>query len=486
MTQPWENTKIRALLERLCTLENESYLVGGAIRDALMGRPPRLEIDVAARGDGYEIARTVADHTEGGRFVGLDKERGAGRIVLVHEDYASVDVSSFKGESILEDLTLRDFTINALAVKLEDLFGEGLPSIIDPTCGATDLRSGTIRACSARAFDDDPVRILRAFRFSAQLGFAIDPATIELIPLRLPGLSRVAGERIRDELMATLVADRAFPSLTEMGRAGVLSAIFPELNPMKGQEQKPYHHLDVWDHTLETVNRIEEIMDSGEFLFGKYWPNVQERLSDELVRDRPRIALLKLAALFHDAGKPHTVSFDPDGRVRFFDHEKVSREIFESAVFRLKLARRESRMIADWVEGHMRPMFLTSGSITSRSVRRLYRKFEQDTIGLLVLFLADLRATQGPARRPDEDQTALEAVKKALQICIDAGHTPPQPLLRGRDLIELFGLTPGPPFGRILKRIAELQDAGEITSREEAIQAAQELYEKGERGDGWT
>ncbi|MEW6530723.1 MAG: HD domain-containing protein [Thermodesulfobacteriota bacterium] len=484
MIQPWENARIRALLERLCSLENESFLVGGAIRDTLMGRPPRVELDVAVRGDGHEIARRVADNADGGRFVGLDSERGTGRIVLVDENYASIDVSSFKGESILEDLTLRDFTINALAVKLEDLLRDGLKAIIDPTRGIPDLRAGIIRTCSARAFEDDPVRMLRAFRFSAQLGFAIDPATTELIRLRLPGLSRVAGERIRDEFMATLAANRAFPPLAEMSRAGVLSAIFPELAPMKGQEQNPYHHLDVWDHTLETVNQIEEVLASGEGFFGEFWPNIEQYLRDEPVRDRPRTALLKLAALFHDAGKPHTASVEPDGRIRFFGHEKVSSELFEPAALRLKLARREAHTMVDWIEGHMRPMFLTSGSITSRSVHRLYRKFEQDTIGLLVLFLADLRATQGPARQPDENRSALEAVRKALQICFDAGHNPPEPLLKGRDLIELFGLPPGPLFGRILKRIAELQDAGEISSRDEAIQVAKDLCENLRRGNG--
>jgi tRNA nucleotidyltransferase/poly(A) polymerase len=480
MTQPWENARIRALLERIRAIESESYLVGGAIRDALMGRPPRVEIDVAVHGDGYEIARSVADNRDGGRFVGLDDERGTGRIVLVDENFASIDVSSFKGESILEDLTLRDFTINALAIKLEDLLRDGLKTIIDPTRGISDLRSRTIRACSARALEDDPVRILRAFRFSAQLRFNIDPSTTELIGLGLPGLSRVAGERIRDEFMAMLAAARAFRSLLEMSRTGVLSAIFPELNAMKGQEQNPYHHLDVWDHTLETMNQIEEVLESGEVLFGEFWPHVEQYLREEPVRERPRAALLKLAALFHDAGKPHTVSIDPDGRIRFFGHEKVSRELFDPAALRLKLARREVRIIADWVEGHMRPMFLTSGSVSSRSVHRLYRKFEQDTTGLLVLFLADLRATQGPARRPDENESALEAVKKAFQVCFDAGQAPPEPLLKGRDLIELFGLTPGPLFGSILKRIGELQDGGDITSREEAIEVAKQLCENQE------
>ena len=145
MIQPWENTRTRALLERLCSLENESYLVGGAIRDALMGRPARVELDVAVRGDGHDIARRVADNADGGRFVGLDSERGTGRIVLVHENYASIDVSSFKGESILEDLTLRDFTINALAVKLEDLLRDGLRAIIDPTRGIPEIGRASCR-----------------------------------------------------------------------------------------------------------------------------------------------------------------------------------------------------------------------------------------------------------------------------------------------------------------------------------------------------
>jgi hypothetical protein len=194
-------------------------------------------------------------------------------------------------------------------------------------------------------------------------------------------------------------------------------------------------------------------------------------------------ALLKLAAIFHDAGKPQCMTCDPDGRIRFFGHEKVSKETFEEVSERLRLASREVRTIGEWIGGHMRLMALERETLSTRALFRIRRRFQCDAIGLMILFLADLAASRGPARTPEAFEHALEQVRMALAALLESPPTPVPPLLNGRDLITIFRLAPGPALGRILARLRELQGIGEITSREQALTAVRELLPGKEQRD---
>jgi poly(A) polymerase len=460
----------KEILRIIMDLAPESYLVGGAVRDHFMGRPRRADLDVAVKGNGLEIARRVVDRVgPGATLVPLDSKRFTGRVAVRSDGIITIDVSTLKGETIYEDLGKRDFTINSVAVVLEDFVASGLKRVIDPLGGLEHLQNRLVKASSTAAFQDDPLRILRAFRFAAGLNFRISPDTLDLIPGSLPSLSDVSPERVRDELIALLAADKCFPALRSMDAAGVLGVLFPELAPMKGCGQNEYHHLDVWDHSLETVRCLEEQAALRFPCFDSLVPVIDQYLSEQPVTGRPRTALLKLAAIFHDAGKPETKFVDARGKVRFFGHEKVSEEIFSRAGARLKLATREMTVIKQWISGHMRPMSLDGQPISERAVHRLYRKFRADIIGLFLLHLADLAASRGPARSPEAEELACNSVSWALEICSELEKSPPTPLLRGRDLMTLFGLDPGPQLGRILNHLAELQAEGEITSADEAI-----------------
>jgi poly(A) polymerase len=460
----------KEILRIIRDLAPESYLVGGAVRDHFMGRPRRADLDLAVKGNGLEIARMVVDRVgPGATLVPLDSKRFTGRVALRSNGIITIDVSALKGETIYDDLRKRDFTINSVAVVLDDLVASGIKRVIDPLGGLEHLQSRIVKASSTDAFQDDPLRILRAFRFAAGLNFRISPDTLDLIPASLPSLRDVSPERVRDELIALFAADKCFPALRSMDAAGVFGVLFPELAPMKGCGQNEYHHLDVWEHSLETVRCLEEQAALRFPCFDSLIPVIGQYLSEEPVTGRPRTALLKLAAIFHDAGKPETKFVDARGRVRFFGHEKVSEEIFSEAGARLKLATREMTVIKEWISGHMRPMSLDGHLISKRSVHRLYRKFRADIFGLFLLHLADLAASRGPARSPEAEELACNSVSRALEICSELEKSPPTPLLRGRDLMTLFGLDPGPQLGRILNHLAELQAEGEITSAEEAI-----------------
>jgi poly(A) polymerase len=469
----------KKILRIINDLVPESYVVGGAIRDHLIGRMRRADLDIAVKGDGLDLARRVIDQTSAtATLVVLDSKRFTARIVLRCDGDATIDVSPLKGHTIHHDLRKRDFTINAIATSLGDFLQTGLQDLIDPLGGQEDLKNKIVRPCSLDAFQDDPLRILRGFRFAAALGFRISADALSLIPGSLAQLENVSSERVRDELLALLAADNAFPVLGIMDAAGVFDLLFPELAPMKGCGQNEYHHLDVWDHSLEVVRCLEQQIALRFPCFDPIIPVLDRYVKGEPVSGRPRIALLKLAAIFHDSGKPETRFVDPAGRVRFFGHEKASEAIFLKAGARLKLAAREIKIVKQWVLGHMRPMFLNEDPISKRAVHRLYRKFGKDILGLLLLHLADLAASRGPARTAEADETACNSVAKALEIGLELEESPPKPFLNGRDLMDLFGLQPGSQIGRILRYLAELQAAGDITSIDEAISAAREFIDQ--------
>ncbi|MFC1834702.1 HD domain-containing protein [Thermodesulfobacteriota bacterium] len=467
-----------AILSVLKQETSEAYVVGGLVRDMLLGRSHDADIDVALSGNGFEIARHLAARTKGAGFVPLDEAEGVGRVVLDRGEGPILDISSFKGNSILEDLARRDFTINAMAISLRDILDGRQPAVVDPQCGMSDLRSKSVRACSESAFVEDPLRVLRAYRFKACLGFNICPETTELLKASIKDLDRVAGERIRDELIYVLAAETSYDALVDMTDSGLIEALFPELQPMMGLEQNEYHHLDVWGHTLEVVRRMEQIVGRLPDFFGEQAGRIQAYLMEEPVRARPRIALLKLAALFHDAGKPHTISTGEDGRIHFYRHEIISEEIFSRAAERLKLAVREIRMVGTWIGGHMRSMVFTGSSLSNRTLYRLYRDFEEEVVGLIILFLSDLFASRGPAREERIEDLALERVRRAVDRFFQAEEEKQPPLLRGGDVIRLFQIAEGPMIGAVLRRVAELQGSGEISTLEEAISAAQRFLEE--------
>ncbi len=470
--------RVREILTAIAELAPQAYVVGGAVRDCLIGQMDRKDLDLSVEGDGFEIARQVA--TRSGRtatFVALDSTHGTGRIVLHGDPPVSVDVTSFRASTLAEDLRRRDFTINAMAVGIQDFLLGRLNRIFDPTGGWLDLQGKTIRACSKNSFQDDPVRILRAFRFMAGLGFEIGEETLKMLPYALSALPSAAPERIRDELIATLAAEASFPALKEMDAWGVFDVLFPELRSMKGCGQNDYHHLDVWDHSLETVHQMEDLLANMEQQFGPLSDQINAYAREEPVKDRPRIALLKLAAIFHDAGKPETRFVDSKGRVRFFGHEKISQRIFDEVGWRLKLAVREIATIGEMIGGHMRPTIFTGKEVSRRAIHRMHSRFHRNVIGLLLLFLADLGASRGPARRPEAYGQAWNQVLRALAMSLEAEAAPLIPLLNGRDVMGQLPISPGPHLGKLLKKLRELQATGEITTREEALEAARRILE---------
>lgn len=460
----------------------EAYLVGGFLRDTLLGRSTR-DIDLAVTGPFEALAKTIADSL-GGSLVILGKEERAARVVLPPGDETGdtwqVDITPFSGD-IASDLARRDFTIDALAVSLHEAATESrLSNIIDLFDGLEDLRNKTVRAVGPEVFRSDPVRMMRAVRLSAELGFSIASDTQTLIRRDVKLLREVAPERIRTELCVTLATDRAYQSLRLMETLGLLQALIPELDEGKGVGQPKEHFWEVYDHSLETVRAVEQILgetteEPDEFIASLSWVDEYlEHLNKELRGSCSRRSLVKLAGLLHDVAKPRTKSIQPNGRMRFFGHSEVGAEMVGSIMRRLRFGARETNHVETVVLHHLRPGLMNSpGELpTLRAIYKYFRDTEQAAVDTVLVNLADYRAARGPLLTWDEWKCCTDICRHILSKGLEQKAPPPEPLVTGHDLMRVLQISEGPLVGKLLEEVKEALAAGEINTREQALELA--------------
>jgi putative nucleotidyltransferase with HDIG domain len=451
------------------------YLVGGLLRDQLLGRPLRyLNADLAVAHDSLAMSRRLAVDLQGA-FIPLDETAGCARVVVTSDgERIELDVSDFRGATLDADLGRRDFTINAIAIALEDWLRNphGPSPLIDPLQGVRALGCQQLIVCFPGAFEEDPVRILRAFRFVAQLEFTLAPAVPPLMGHAVASLSNVSGERIRDELLAIFETDRASAALRSLNELGALDVIFPELSPGRGLEQGGFHHLDVLGHQLETVTQADRFLkDFAEFSDALRGP-LATYCAAQLVERRSRKGLIKLAGLLHDVGKPARRTVEPDGEVWFLGHEQTGAGLAAGVVERLRLSNREAEMVCHLVLHHLRPGFLSrEPQITRRAIYRFFRELGDHGPACLLTWWADRMATRGPKSRLDQldqQRSRLEELLNAYFFHADEVVKPPR-LVNGNQLMETFDLQPGPLIGELLGAIEEAQAEGHLHSTEEAL-----------------
>lgn len=472
----------------------EAYLVGGFLRDLLLGRATG-DIDIALTGDALELSRLAADALDG-HWVALHEEHAVARIVLPRRAAVRyVDVAALRGGSIETDLATRDFTIDAMALPL-DAAGEGSRALVDPFGGRDDLDSGTIRAVGSAVFRADGLRLLRAVRLTAELEFSIEPLTAALIERDASHLADAARERQRDELVRILLTPRSAAALRLADRLGLLERLLPELGPARGVVQPKEHFWDVFNHLLETLAALDFMLSEEEpwqpaqaafwrELWGQlsWLPGLRERFWREAVQGRPRLAMLKLAGLLHDIDKPEAKFIDAGGRIRFFGHPQKGAEKAERLMSRLRFGAAERTLVGLMVRHHMRPGQLSAGKPPSRrAFYRFFRDAGDAAIDVLFLFLADHMAARGPRLQLSTWRRQVAYVSHVLQQhYFETALTAPPRLVTGDDLMQTLGIGPGPLVGRLLSQIEEAQAAGEVGSREEALELAKRLL-AGEKG----
>jgi putative nucleotidyltransferase with HDIG domain len=481
------------------------YLVGGALRDLLLSSTVH-DLDFVLSGDVLGYARRIANHLEGAYYP-MDPVRKTARVILIDVDgnRTLLDFSEQRGAALLDDLLRRDFTINAIALSMNNL-----DQVIDPLRGAADLRQKVLRTCSDTSMQADPVRVLRAIRLAVDLELKLLPETKQQILEAASLLPEVSPERMRDELFRILESTSPDTAMRLFDHFGLIQYVLPELQQLKGVTQSKPHVLDVWEHTLAVLNWLERILEVLGVIYdeesssnlslglvsmqiGRYRQQIHNHLNVYLNVNRSPRGLLCLAALYHDVAKPQTRQVEPGGRIRFFEHDQIGAEVITHRASELHFSNDEIHRLALIVRHHMRPLLLSQGTDmpSRRSVYRFFRDVDVAGIDIALLSLADTLATYGPDLPQALWARQLEVVRMLMEAWWEhpEKQVAPVALVNGNDVMKIFDLPPGRHIGEILEAVREAQASGEVNSRQEALDLASRIVEKNRldnASEGWN
>jgi poly(A) polymerase len=415
------------------------YLVGGMLRDLLLGLEIN-DIDIAISGEGKDFARTLG--------ICFQLKKNLNEFRVTNGD-VNIDVLGLGSMEILEDLKRRDFTINAMAYNLLD------KRFIDPFNGVKDLENGVIRTMGRKNIVEDSCRILRGLRFRATFGFEIEENTINLFKEYADKLLTVPAERIHYELLLIFKSDNAHLAIVPE----VFDKIFPgflKMREIKGGKISE----NLLEHSILTLKEIDSLPKDFSN-FGAY----RKKVEAYYLKNKTG---LKLAAILHDIKKPEARQLKGD-EVHFYGHDKMASDWFKKIGKELKFSSLERNYISKLIVNHMWIHLLAAqAEVTERAKRRLCFELGSDVIGLVILSIADQIATTG-----NKDLHLIDLCKKIIAYYFSMKDEVEEPILRGRDLIENFNLTPGPIFGEILSKVQLAYEEGEIKTKEEAIEFAE-------------
>jgi len=467
-----------------------AYLVGGAVRDSLLGRPIG-DIDVAVDGDplrvGAELARSL-----GGSSVAMDEPRKIVRVAARDGDRnVIIDLSPIRG-NIEEDLGGRDFTVNAMALPMLDA---GMPDTssetVDPYGGLRDLDAGVLRSVRPSVFADDPARLMRAPRIAAQLGLAIEDETAGQIKRDAGLIAAVAPERVGPELLKLVEPPGVARSLRILDELGLLGRIIPEMAEARGVAQPSEHHWDVFDHCVETAGQVETLLQEtrtdSRLLSGlvPMFAGMEQYFAQRVSDGQSRLTLLKLTGLLHDIGKPSTKTVEETGRIRFLGHHEEGARIAAQVLTRLRFSRRGVDHVTRMVQHHLRPgQMAERGELPSRrAIYRFYRDADDVAVDTLYLNMADYLAARGPDIDEQDWSGHCRVIDHILREGLANAESVRAPgLVNGTEIMTKFSLPPGPVVGQLLEAVREAQAAGEISSTREAIQLVKSRLDIGDSG----
>jgi putative nucleotidyltransferase with HDIG domain len=457
------------------------YVVGGTVRDALMGRAIH-DIDLIVESGAITLTFHVADALGWPAYV-LDGERDVGRIIVPGQDM-TLDIARYRGPTLEDDLQGRDFTVNAMALPID---GSSIADIIDRHNGLPDLAEKQIRIIHPQSIMDDPVRALRAVRFATQFGFALTSETAEAAKAAAPLLrEKASAERLRDELSRLLATDSPHSGVAMLHELGILPYVLPDLSALAELAQSPPHHEDVFRHTLSVLRYLTTILtlvDGGAIMEGwavtldsllaPYREGLGRHLAEATDGGMRGRLLLMWGALFHDIGKRHTQTIDDSGRIRFLDHDKVGAELASKVVGEFSFSNEARQRVYSIVGGHMRPLFLAveQRPPSRRTVYRYFRALHSAGLDVGLLALADHLATYNGIGNEAAWESLQAVVGSLFETYFNAYETtvaPPR-LLDGRTIMALLEAPPGHEIGRLLRLLEEAQASGEVNSPEEAL-----------------
>ncbi len=470
--------KYLSLLKSVTPIPGQMFLVGGAVRDWKLGIECK-DYDLVVAGDALSAAKQFARSTGSGFYV-MDEEHKVARTLLNQNKSPVIfDFSEIRGGNLLDDLKARDFTINAMAVALD------FPDrIIDPLNGQNDLDQKILRACSPLSLINDPVRLIRAVRFSRQFDLSLEKLLLDGLSLHAHLLSSVSPERIRDELFSLLDLDECWRAIEVLDQFGLLVHILPELKHLHGVQQSSPHAMDVWNHTILALQWLDRIVKGilsseravGPPIIGKIIQSLTPFL--ELLRNnftqpiqpgRDRTGLLKMATLLHDVAKPETRTRGEDGRYHFFGHHLTGLEIIKKIGTSLSLSNREMDYLSVLVGNHMSIHWLCGqgGELTRKQIYRYFKCVGEYGIDLCLLSLSDMLAKSDTSIMEDRLSCELAAINDLFSAWFQRKEELVSPLLflDGHDIMKLLRISGGPDVGAIIEALEEAQASGKITDK---------------------
>ena len=436
---------------------NEGYLVGGSVRDFLMGKGFSLDRDIAIK-NAENFAQKLAKQFDA-TFIVLDEENKIFRLVL-KDKINYLDISEIQGNSIEEDLLRRDFTINAIAYDLKE------EKFLDTTDGIKDIETKTLSHIKDENFSDDPLRVLRAFRFQAVTGFEFSEGLKLAIEKFIPLAMNPAKERIMYEIMKLFGGNFASKSLLMMDDYGLLETIFPNVVEMKKVTPNTHHHLDLFHHVVETVRNIEELYLNGT-------KDIQEHLDQTDFGGFPRINHLKVAGFLHDLGKFSTWTIEESGRHRFIKHDDVGAKMCQPLLKDLKFSKKQIEYISTMIKNHIYPSnVIVAPDLNEKVMMRYLRKMGADVIDNIILAKADRLSARGPAITDEIVKENLDGLDKLLKFYLEKKETlkPLPKLLDGFEVMQIMNIKQSPLLGKILNELKEAQINGDVVTKEDAIE----------------
>ncbi len=483
-------------IAKVLSKEDYCFIVGGWVRDRILGEPVgfNIDVDLLVTCDPVKVAQDFATRT-GGHFFVFEKKgflikRPVVASVVIHfPPYRyRFDFSQLKGKdlerALEEDLRERDFTANAIAVNLDDVLSVGAKQTIvfDPTGGIKDLEKGILRPISFENLKKDPVRILRGFRLSVEKDLKLTEDFLEFAQRNKGLILKAPYERISHELFKIMKHPKGSQVIRKLFNAGLLEVIIPELGELRSVSDQGKHHIYPLDeHTLRTVEEIERIIEER----AKY-------LSAELLCDFgckrflgefTDIELLKWGALLHDIGKPYTLEIK-EGRVTFYNHDKVGEQIVKEIGKRLRWGEEATKFISKLVRYHLRPFYLREaflrGELRRKGMANFWRECEEVAPHLFLLSIADAYAS---GDSEEEIQALLETISELESFKRNEIKTlKVEPLLNGHEIMAILNIPQGRIVGEIKKKLEEAQMEGKVKTKEEAVEFIKEVYERILRG----
>lgn len=442
----------------LSTVDNEIYLVGGSVRDYLMDIQSHDRDLIVTDEDAKTFSQKLADILDA-TFVSLDEENKIYRLVMPNKiDY--LDITNPIENSLEKDLMRRDLTINSIAINLRT------SEIVDLTGGISDIKNKIINLISDENFTDDPLRMLRAYRFQAVYGFDISIETTKSIINHANLISKPSVERINYELLKLFGGEYTVKAIESMDMSGILELLFPFVKELKKVPPNSHHHLDLFHHSIETVNQIQN-------LYNKSSDEIKTHLDKYDFGGHSRLAHLKLAGFMHDIGKFSTWTIEEGGRHRFIKHDDVGAKMSVKFLKDLHFSNKQIEYISTMIKNHIYPSSVMSApEISDKIMMRYIRKMENNSIDCIILAMADRLSARGPEITDEIVENNINSLYRLLNYYLSVKDTlkPLPKLLDGNDIMKILNITPSAKLGEVLNALHEAQLSGNVTNKEHAIE----------------